>query len=286
MNGIVCLLKPTGLTSSDAVVAVKRILGTKAVGHLGTLDPFAAGVLPIAVGKSTRLFDYFLQKTKSYRAVVRFGATSLSLDTDAQDVQLGGKIPSVDEMIAVCKEFIGEYDQVPPIMSAKVINGVRAYDLARSGIDVDIPAKRVEILDLNYVGQHSKTDFVFDVTCKAGTYVRALFRDVAQKLGTTAILSALVRTKSGEWSLNDCVTIEELQEKKASAIIPVEKILEHLPSVAIEEKNAKKFLNGVPFSMGALPSEQFTVWYQDNLYGLGIEPNGKLHLKTFLFDKQ
>jgi len=286
MNGIVCVLKPTGLTSSDAVVSVKRILGTKAVGHLGTLDPFAAGVLPIAVGKSTRLFDYFLNKTKSYRAVVRFGSSSLTLDTDAEEIQSGGRVPQLAEINAVLDRFVGKYMQVPPVISAKVVDGVRAYDLARQGLEVNIPAKEVEIYSLEYVGQHSDTEHVFDVTCKAGTYVRALFRDIAQKLGTTAILSALVRTKCGEWGLADCVTLEELQEKGGSTIHPVTEILSALPRYEVQDRDAKRFLNGVPFAVSEAPCEPFTVWYQSRLYGLGKIQDGKMSVKTFLLDQE
>lgn len=284
-SGIINFLKPTGLTSSDAVVRVRRALSRRDVGHLGTLDPYAAGVLPIAVGKATRLFDYFLAKNKTYRAFIRFGYRSDTLDT-AGAAAVCGRIPSIDEVLRAVPSFVGELDQVPPSYSAKSVNGVRAYDLARkTGREVILPPKRITVYSFDYV-RNEGTDFVFDVACSSGTYIRALARDLGEKLGTNAVLSALIRTQCGAWSLENTVTSDELTMLGEQAVIPIEDVLRELPVCRIDPAYRKRLDNGSRVPCEQAFSVPFTVWCEDTLYGLGDYRDGMVGIATYLKDNE
>ena len=268
IGGFINVLKPTGMTSSNVVVAVKKTLGLKKVGHLGTLDPAASGVLPIAFGKATKFFDYFLKKDKQYVAVVQFGIETDTLDSFGNITNKNNKIVTKTELNDILKLFTGKIKQVPPKYSAIKINGAKAYELARSGLDVTLEPHDIEIYSIKLMDELSENRFRFCVNCSAGTYIRTLFDDIAKKLGTHATTTVIIRTKSGCFCIDDAITLEEL--KANPKFIMVDEALNDLKKYEITDESVlKKILNGVKLTKNELNLETQT----DKFF---IENNGKI----------
>ncbi len=276
--------KPSGITSGVAVNKCKWLTATPC-GHMGTLDPLASGVLPVGVGNATRLFDYFLEKEKEYIAEFTFGVTSDTLDSTGELIY-GGRIPSGNEIVSVLPEFFGEIDQIPPKYSAKNVNGKRGYDLARAGVDFSLPPKRIKIFNMELLGEaETENAFRIKINCGGGTYIRSLARDIAEKLGTKAVMSALRRTKSGFFSLENSIPFSLLEED-----LPVEELEKYLiptentlPFATLEltAKNAEKAFHGM--AVEASQADGFYKIYQDGLfYGIAEIKNGKAKIKTKL----
>lgn len=248
MNGFVNLLKPVGLSSSEAVVKVKRLLsdiGIKtAVGHMGTLDPLACGVLPVGIGKATRLFDYFLKKKKEYIAVFKFGIETDTLDSCGKIVNMNDKIVSKDEINGILPKFIGEIYQIPPQYSAVSINGRRAYDIARSGKSCELKARRVSVDNIEVLNRNSDNTFTFDIKCGSGVYIRSLVRDIADELNTVGYMAALIRKKSGLFDINNSETIEEISDDINASIISIDKILCDMNTADFGRKDLERLKNG------------------------------------------
>lgn len=244
MNGFINLLKPPGMTSQDAVSRIKRLLprGT-AVGHGGTLDPDAAGVLPICVGRATRLFDYIVDKRKEY-----IGELALGTATDTCDA--GGRITercrvnvSRSEVENALKAFVGDIMQTPPAYSAIKRGGEALYKKARRGEDIDIPARQVRIDAIMLIGQTSPDRYLIKIACHKGVYIRSLMRDIAGKLGCPGHMSFLLRTASGAFTLGDAQTLNEL-ESIEEFIRPMDCLLGAYPAVRLDPAAREKVLNG------------------------------------------
>lgn len=256
MNGFLVVDKPSGMTSHDVVARVRRILGEKSVGHLGTLDPIATGVLPLLLGKFTRLAPFFLESTKVYEGVIRWGMTTDTYDSDGEQTSVysGPLLSTEDDAInaIIAAELLGDIDQVPPPFSAKKISGVPAYKLARAGKAVELKTKQVhvekfEVGDPKPAGvtkfelSHGPfADFLvstFTVECSAGTYVRSLVHDLGQKLGCGAHVLELRRTRSGEFHIDQAWTLEQLEKWQENGYtapwgnIHPRQVLQHLPAV-------------------------------------------------------
>ena len=224
MTGFVNVYKPEGMGSTKVVGRVKYLLKTPC-GHMGTLDPLACGVLPVGIGNAARLFDYFLQKEKRYSARFVFGATTDTLDREGEIVR-GGRVPSADEIAAALPAFIGEIMQTPPRYSAVSVNGRRGYDLARSGQDFELSAKKVKIASFTLREQTAPDEFAFDIVCGGGTYIRSLARDLAEALGTKGYMSYLCRTASGVFTCETSVPFDSLTaENIRDYIIPTDSVL-------------------------------------------------------------
>ncbi len=241
--------KPSGIVSSTVVNKLKWLTGVPC-GHMGTLDPLASGVLPVGVGNATRLFDYFLNKQKEYIAEFTFGVDSDTLDSTGALVY-GGSIPTQEQIQEVLPTFFGDIMQVPPKYSAKNINGRRGYDLARAGIDFELPAKQVHIYGMECLGKvEGKEDtFQIKIRCGGGTYIRSLARDIAAALGTKGVMSALNRTQSGCFLLENAVDFEVLTsdpdlETLEKMLISTESVLP-FDTLALTEKEEKKLYNGL-----------------------------------------
>lgn len=312
IKGFVNINKPSGMTSSDVVVKVRgifrRAVGEKVkVGHLGTLDPEATGVLPVAIGSATKLFDFAQKKKKTYLASFTFGKQTDTLDCAGKFIKTNQRIPNIDEIEKIVSEFIGEILQVPPQYSAKSINGIRAYDLAREGKTVELNAKTVNIFSIELQNkkpicnqndyelnsknssvcnaQNSVVDienlvfdtFILRICCGSGTYIRALARDFGEKLGTVAYMSKLEREKSGEFFLDNSVTFAEFEQNPIQYLLPLDYMLKSLPKYYLPSEVGDKFLNGVKVNL-ALPDGQFSVYYNNNLLGLGENVSGNLKL--------
>lgn len=255
MDGILIIDKPAGITSHDVVSRVRRILKTKRVGHTGTLDPFATGVMAILVGKATRLAQFLDKDEKEYEAVVRFGFETDTGDvTGVRSAECRMRSEEIADILAsadwdkVFSEFRGEVDQVPPMYSAKKVAGKKLYESARKGQVVERKAIRVDIRELELLElriPHSALRI--RVVCSAGTYIRTLAEDIGNKLGTGAHLAELRRTRSGRFDLSQSETLDEFGsvEEAASCLLPVAKAVEHLPSITMPDERIAATVNGL-----------------------------------------
>ncbi len=216
-DGVLAIWKPAGWTSHDVVAKVRGLLRVRRIGHTGTLDPAVTGVLPLCIGRSTRFVEYLQEMPKTYEATLRFG-----ISTDSEDLS-GNIIEQVDAsfltesmMVEAALSFIGEIDQIPPMVSAVKINGKRLYELARQGVTVERPSRRVIIYGINILNVSSNNvaqpEISFSVTCSKGTYIRTLCVDIGRKLGVPAVMSELVRTESAGMKRDQCVTLEQIPE--------------------------------------------------------------------------
>ena len=249
MNGLLVLDKPAGMTSHDVVSIVRRATGERSVGHLGTLDPMATGVLPLLLGKYTRLAQFFGKAEKQYTGTIRFG---FATDTfDAEGTPASEPLPltqSVDELRSLAQHFHGEMDQMPPVFSAKKINGVPAHKLARAGKDVPVKPARICIHSFDLTGLEGDTA-TFAMHVSAGGYVRSVAHELGAMVGCGAHLSSLRRTQAGPFTLDHSITLEALKSLTPAEIearLPHPRtILPELPSVAVDEQTAGRIHNGM-----------------------------------------
>ncbi len=245
MHGVLVVAKPAGPTSHDVVALVRRLAATRRIGHGGTLDPFASGVLPLFLGGATRLVEYHLADDKAYRATVCFGATSTTDDLDGELTPVAGAGPSRAAVTEALAGFVGSQLQQPPAYSAVQVGGRRAYAMARAGESVDLPSRRVEIKTLDLL-EWDDRDLerpiaIVDVSCSAGTYVRAIARDLGSRLGSGAYLGALVRTASGPFTLEAARSLDGIRDAAAASgpdgirelLLPADTGLDALPAVSL-----------------------------------------------------
>lgn len=242
-KGLIAINKPRDWTSFDVVNKIKRLLKIKRVGHLGTLDPMATGVLLVTVGKATKLFDYFQNKNKTYLAKFEFGYETDTLDITGKITKKTDTLPSIGDIKKSINEFIGEIEQVPPKYSAKNINGKRAYQLARNNEEFELKPKLVKIDDIKIV-DYSNNILTVIISCGSGTYIRSICRDLAEKLNSYATMIELVRTDVGRINLKNCVNIQELDESNIrNYIIKLDKMLD-IPIFSNNSQTTSKLLNG------------------------------------------
>lgn len=257
-DGFINFLKPPGMSSHDAVGHVRRVLGLKKAGHAGTLDPGAAGVLPIAVGRATRLLEYVGGTRKSYRAELRFGVETDSGD-DLGEIIAQSDAPMPDEktVARAVRSLTGEIMQTPPVYSAVKIGGRRACDLARKNEAVEIPSRKVVIYRLDVLARRdAEKTLLLDIECSKGTYIRSVCRDIGRAAGDPATMSFLVRTRVGDFSLDAAHTPEELAALGENAVEPPEKYLGHLTRYDLPEMRTKAFLNGLPTHIEGLSGQE------------------------------
>ena len=268
VSGFINVNKEEGVSSAKEVAAVKRLVGVPC-GHLGTLDPMASGVLPVACGNATRLFDYFLAKRKRYVAEFTFGFTTDTLDTTGTVTGECDKIPSEEEIKGALPALTGDILQVPPAYSAKNVNGVRSYMLARSGVQAELPPKQVSVGEFSLLGRVNENIFRFGIECGGGTYIRSLARDLASSLETLAAMSALCRTESGGFKIEDSVKTQDLScENIMSFLIPVDGVLPY-PKVKLSLFDEKRYVNGLPVRLD-LAEGKYRVYRADgSFYGVG-----------------
>lgn len=242
-KGVIVINKPTDWTSFDVVNKIKRLIGLSRVGHLGTLDPMATGVLLVTIGKATKLFDIMQEKKKTYVATFHFGEETDTLDSTGKITNSNNKIVTRKEIEAILNTFVGEISQIPPKYSAKSVNGVRAYTLARKNEDFVLPAKVVKIYELKIIDFNDNI-LTLEITCGSGTYIRALGRDIAYKLNTYATMISLVRTKVGKFDLNQSIDIKSLtKDNIENYILPIDSVLDY-NKIELSDINTKKILNG------------------------------------------
>ena len=292
MQGFLLLKKPQGITSFAAVARVKRLCNEKRVGHTGTLDPMATGVLPVFLGRATALCSLLLDGNKRYKATVKLGVITDTDDITGEIIKEQSVGVTDSELKAVLQSFLGKIMQVPPMYSALKKDGKRLYELARKGEKIDIPAREVKIysIDLLQDIDEQKT-FVIDVAVSKGTYIRALARDIGEKLGCGATLTALERTATCGFDIADCVDLEMLDtDNIGNYIVSEEKAVSHLRECNITEKQAIRFCNGGQLGFERLrigdffDGELVRVKCNGVLLGIGIADteNSQLNIKCIL----
>ena len=240
-RGIIPINKPKDWTSFDVVNKLKYKLKPLKVGHLGTLDPMATGVLLVTVGKATKLFDLMQENRKTYIATFEFGYLTDTLDSTGQVVEKNDIVPNIDEIYSVLPKFIGKISQIPPKYSAKSINGVRAYDLARQGAEFELKPKVVEIYDIKLLSYENKI-LKLEIQCGSGTYIRSIGRDIAIKLNCLATMTSLIRTQVGSFNIENCKDIQEIEDIDAE-ILPIKEFLP-FKSLEVTKEQQFKLLNG------------------------------------------
>ena len=287
MTGIIALKKGENITSFFAVNKVRRIIGEKKCGHTGTLDPNATGVLPIAVGGATRFIELLPTHRKSYTATFKTGACTDTLDIWGQVTATFDKEVTFEEIKEVALSFKGEIMQLPPMYSALKKDGVRLYELARQGIEVEREKRKCEIYELT-VEKSENGEYSLYCECSAGTYIRTLINDIGEALGCGAVMTSLCRSYACGIELSECFTLEELQELKEKdqlykALIPLDKLIEEYPEITVTENQAKRFSNGGSLMRerlkGNLENGLYRVYGNGEFLGLGELDNENLKVK-------
>ena len=282
MLGFLNINKPAGMTSHDVVAVLRRITHIKQIGHTGTLDPFATGVLPICIGKATRLLEY-LKNDKTYIADVQFGKNTDTYDCDGQISETFDKKIERSDLENILPVFTGEIEQLPPLYSAIKINGKKLYEYARKGEQVEVQPRKVmiyaiKLLDFNYDFQTAK----LEISCKSGTYIRSLAFDIAQKLGSGAFLTRLKRTKSDKFGIEKSLDLENLTLEKVQAKIinPVE-ILD-IPRINVDNNDLNQIKNGVQIIKPATVDGLCTLVYNNKLCAIGEACGNIISMKKVL----
>jgi tRNA pseudouridine55 synthase len=245
MNGVLVIDKPQVLTSHDVVAAARRTLGETKIGHTGTLDPLATGVLPLAIGRATRLVRFFAASDKDYEATIRFGFATDTYDIGGREISRTDAMPAPEHLIRALQALTGEYLQPPPAFSAKKVGGRRAYELARNEHAVALAPAAVRVARADLVSFSGGRAHVV-LTCSAGFYVRSFAQTLGELTGTGACLEALRRTRSGEFCLDNTIPIAGLSEasRVASALIPLSALLHHLPAIAVNSRGLERVAHG------------------------------------------
>lgn len=281
-SAILLLNKERGMSSNKAVNKVKFLLGAKKAGHLGTLDVLGEGLLLITLNKATKLFDYFLEKDKEYVTIFKFGQTSPTLDLEGELTEEDKTLDlSEEEVKKVLPKFIGRQNQMPPIYSAKKVNGQKAYSLAREGKDVDLKPKEIEIYDIRLLKKVDKNTFEFKVACSSGTFIRSLCRDIAKELSTCGVMQRIIRTRCGIFDLKDSYTLQDIENGKF-LLIGADTIFEQT-SISLDEREFELVRNGVQISNMPCKDGKYKVYHDKLFLGLGEVCQGKLKLLIRLF---
>jgi tRNA pseudouridine55 synthase len=269
-SGFLNINKPLGITSHDVVAQVRRILNTKKVGHAGTLDPLATGVLIVCVGSATRLSEYVMAGTKAYRAAIHLGVETTTYDAEGEIVALNdASAITLEQVAAALPAFVGEIDQFPPLYSAIKQGGRKLYDIARKGETVEVPARRITIQGLE-ITAWSPPMVTLDVTCGAGTYIRSLAHDLGAALGVGGSLAALTRTASGAFTLENSLSLDDLRDSDdpASHLVSAVHALANWQQVLLEDDR----LDDIQHGRTALRSEHDPI----HEWALGINATGEL----------
>ena len=273
--GIINVLKPCGMTSHDVISFMRRVLNTKKIGHSGTLDPDAAGVLPVFAGTATRLLEYALEDGKSYRTEITFGVKTDTGDDSGAVVQTSA-LPtcSAEEFAAVLREFAGVQKQLPPMYSALKLNGQPLYKLARKGIEVEREAREIFISRLELISFNPQKA-VLDVECSKGTYIRTLLEDICARLGVCGTMSFLLRTSAGGFKIEDAVTLQELEAEPLRYLLPEETAVMHLTEAVLTERQAWRITQGVATSISGVADGLYRLKGQSGeFYGIGKAAEG------------
>ena len=287
MNRIIIINKPIGFTSQDVVSKTKKILNEKKAGHIGTLDPLAEGVLPVLLGDCTKLSKYLIEHDKTYKATVYLGKKTETGDSEGKVIEekdVSKEYFNEENIKKVLNSFLGKQLQIPPMYSSIKVNGKKLYEYARKGEKVEVPEREIEIFDINLVCVNfEKNEITFEVSCSKGTYIRVLCENIAERLNTVGYMTSLKRTLVSNFSLEDSVTFEELENGKENQefidkyFIKTEKIFENqYKKINLNKRKEELFLNGVMLTF-ELEDGLYNIYNFENKYlGLGIVKNNLL----------
>ena len=275
MDGIIVINKPKGCTSHDVVYKVKKMLKEK-VGHTGTLDPMAEGVLPLLIGKGTQCSKYLINHDKKYQVMLKLGVKTDTADSEGKIIEeenVDEKILEENHVKETLSSFLGKQEQKPPMYSAIKVKGKKLYEYARKGQQIEVPTREIEIysIELIKIDKGEKT-IEFNVKCSKGTYIRSLCEDIATKLGTIGYMKVLKRLEVGEFKIKDSLTIEELEEKiikNEKYLITIEEFFNNKKQIYLGEKDLIKFLNGVKLKNENTADDIYRIYSQNKFIGIG-----------------
>ena len=285
MNGIINVLKPAGMTSFDVVGFLRKVAGQKKIGHTGTLDPSAVGVLPICLGNATRAIEFIIDKDKVYRAELTLGSATDTQDSSGKVIYSGEVEAGNGRIEEAIMSFVGDIDQLPPMYSAIKIDGKKLYDIARQGGTVERQTRKIRIFDIKIIRIWEESGpekimvkkVLFDVHCSKGTYIRTLCHDIGEKLGCGGHMSFLVRTRAGKYNLDNALTLEEIREladcrQLEGSLTPVETVFEELDGIRLDSEDTFKYCNGVWLQLNNknFDTSPFIRVYDNNENFLGI----------------
>ena len=267
-NGIIIIDKPADWTSMDVCAKLRGILKTKKIGHAGTLDPMATGVLPVFVGQATRAVSFAESGSKEYVALLRLGLVTNTQDTSGETLSQSAVTATADDLRAVLPRFTGEIDQIPPMFSAIKIGGRKLYELARKGQEVERKSRSVTIHELELLEQVSETDYLLRIHCSKGTYVRTLCHDIGAALGCGGCMDSLRRTMAAGFTLADAVTLEEVQAQGEALLRSVDSLFAHHPAYHIRHARVEALCrNGNAFTVrDPLPDDTYRVYGMDGTF--------------------
>lgn len=283
MDGIIIINKEKNYTSNDVVSIVKKITKSK-VGHTGTLDPNATGVLPLLIGNATKVSKYLINHDKEYEVVLQLGIRRETADVEGKVIEqkeVTAEMLNKDNIEEKLQQFIGKQEQIPPIYSAIKVNGKKLYEYARKGQEVELKPRQIEIYSIQLVGINEKEKQIsFKVKCSKGTYIRSLCEDISKKLGTVGYMKELNRLQVGEFYIKDAVTISEMKEKieagNLESIITIEEIFKNNPQIQLEQEQIEPYINGVKINTEKTNGVYRIYKPNGTFIGLGIIENSKL----------
>ena len=312
MNGIILINKEKGCTSHDVVYKVKKLTNSK-VGHTGTLDPNATGVLPLLIGEATKISKYLINHDKEYEIVLELGKKTSTADVEGEVIkekEVPAEIFEEQHVKEILKTFIGKQEQVPPIYSAIKVNGKKLYEYARKGQEVKLEPRKIEIYNIELLNiNKDEKQISFRVKCSKGTYIRSLCEDIAEKLGTVGFMKELKRTVVGDFKIENAITVEELKEKienkDYTCIISIEEIFKENDRIDLKSQNYSKYVNGVKLDIenckitesdatlrnikadpkeSNLKDEVYKIYLDNKFIGLGTVSENKLKRDLLLLD--
>ena len=279
MNGIILIDKPKDYTSHDVVAVVKKISKEK-VGHTGTLDPNATGVLPLLIGKATEISKYLINHDKTYVATLKLGIKTDTADSEGQIIEEKKVLKLSEEVVTkALNRMIGKQTQIPPMYSAIKVNGKKLYEYARQGKKVEVQGRTIEIYEMKLIDfKQEEAEIVFEISCSKGTYIRTVCENLAEKLDTVGYMKELRRIKVGEFNIDNRISIEEVKNNPnllEERLITIEKFLENKEQIQLNDKKIELFLNGVKLSC-INKDDVYRIYNQNNFIGLGVIENNKL----------
>ena len=293
MQGILIVDKPTDWTSFDVIAKLRGILGTRKLGHSGTLDPMATGVLPVFCGGASKAVDLQLDHTKAYRATLKLGARTDTGDVTGTVLETAPVTAGEKELLEVLPRFVGPRMQTPPMYSAVKINGQPLYKLARQGMEVERKARPIEILSIQYEGSPAENEYTLTVKCSKGTYIRVLLEEIAEAMGQKGTMSALRRVAAGVYTEADAHSLEEIQAAKNAGpealqalMLPVESVFPSLPLLVADERVEKPLYNGCPTSRYPAADGRYRVRNaQGQFLGLANITGGVLRVEKLFVER-
>ena len=275
ISGVLVVNKHEGVTSHDIVNKIRRLYGTKRVGHTGTLDPLATGVLVVLVGRAAKAAEYLVSDEKSYRATLKLGIATNTEDITGTIITTSDELPVSEQVASVCREFVGKIKQIPPMYSALKVGGKKLCDIAREGKEIEREAREIEIFSLDCAPTEHKSEYILDVRCSSGTYIRTLCADIGARLGCGGVMATLERREAGGFALTQSYTIDELEKmnecEREALLIPTESLFEGLERVTLSSFYEKLCRNGCEIYLKKIRKDlpigtRVTLWNEEGVF--------------------